>query len=118
MGKKYGIVGSRRRNCKSEVLKFINRLNPDDIVISGGATGVDTWAAMYAAERGLEAIIFEPDISKCRKSYEFTKAYYARNFKIAEACDILIAFVSPDRKGGTENTIKQAAKLNKEIIIL
>ena len=118
LNKKYGIVGSRKRDCKSEVIKFINSLNTDDTVISGGAIGVDTWAELAAKERGLRTIIFRPDIKECKKRYEFTRAYYARNLKIAEACDILIAFVSPDRKGGTENTIAQAKKLGKEIVIL
>jgi hypothetical protein len=32
---------------------------------------------------------------------------------IAEDVDVLYAFVSPDRKGGTENTIDYARKLEK-----
>ncbi len=46
------------------------------------------------------------------------KAYYARNKKIAENVDVLYAFVAPDRKGGTENTIGYAEKLGKEIHIV
>jgi hypothetical protein len=71
-----------------------------------------------AAENcGLSTKVFYPDLSNCKQSFEFTRAYYARNLKIAEYCDILVAFVSDDRKGGTENTIKHAKKLKKEIII-
>jgi hypothetical protein len=95
--------------------------NSADFNVYLGSTryiGVDTWAELAAKERGLRTIIFRPDIKECKKRYEFTRSYYARNLKIAEACDILIAFVSPDRKGGTENTIAQAKKLGKEIVIL
>jgi len=39
----------------------------------------------------------------------------ARNTLIANNCDILIACVSPDRTGGTEDTIKKTK--NKKIFL-
>jgi hypothetical protein len=66
----------------------------------------------------LDAIVFLPKLPpKSSPRYLFTEAYYARNKLIAENCDILHAFVSPDRKGGTENTINHALKLGKQVII-
>jgi predicted Rossmann fold nucleotide-binding protein DprA/Smf involved in DNA uptake len=46
------------------------------------------------------------------------KEYYRRNKLIAEESDILIALVAKDRKGGTEHTIKEMLKLNKQVVIL
>lgn len=115
---KYGIVGSRRRKDKESIEKFVAGLNPDDIVISGGCRGVDTWAVTAAKKRNLETIEYLPDLSGCKTYIERTEAYYTRNKQIAEACDKLVAFVSADRKGGTENTIKHAKRFGKEIVII
>ena len=38
--------------------------------------------------------------------------------QIAAACDVLIAFVAHDRKGGTENTIEHARRLGKPVRIM
>lgn len=66
----------------------------------------------------METTEFLPELpQKGSPRYEFTRAYYARNKKIAEYCDVLIAFVDASRKGGTENTIGYAEKTGKKIII-
>ena len=57
-------------------------------------------------------------ISQCKKKWEYTEAYYARNKKIAEECDVLVAFVDSSRKGGTENTIKYASDFGKKVLIM
>lgn len=116
--RKIGIVGSRRRKDKQSVTDLVNRLSLNNIVISGGCRGVDTWAEEAAVSRGMRVMVFKPDLSGCVYKWQYTERYYERNQKIAEECDILIAFVSPDRKGGTENTIKAAQRLGKEIVIL
>ena len=43
--------------------------------------------------------------------------YYERNKKIAERSDVIIAFVAPDRRGGTENTIKWTKSLGEKVIL-
>lgn len=115
---KYGIVGSRRWVNAEEVFRFVKSLPPESIIVSGGCKGVDTWAEKTAISIGLKTIVFKPELSNCKMRYEFTKAYYARNELIAKECDVLVAFVAKDRKGGTENTIKHAQVLGKEIIII
>jgi len=118
---RYGVVGSRRRDSRvdrANIRKFIASLKPDDIVISGGCRGVDSSAVYEARRRGIVTIEHLPDLTGCKKKWEFTNAYYARNKKIAENCDVLVAFVAPDRKGGTENTIKYAQEFGKEIRLL
>lgn len=52
------IVGSRAYPTPDEVYNYIGYLKPDDIVISGGARGVDTWAENTAKARGLTTIVF------------------------------------------------------------
>lgn len=86
--------------------------------MSGGCSGPDTWAEDAAKFNGLSTLIFLPKLPpKGSPRYEFTKAYYERNKKIAENSDVIHAFVAKDRKGGTENTIKHALSLGKEVII-
>ena len=115
---KVGIVGSRRRHDKENVIKLVDSLKSDDIVVSGGCRGVDTWAVNRAKERGLQVIIFSPDLSNVKNRVDMIKRYYERNKKIVENSSVIYAFVSPDRKGGTENTIQWAKKLSKWVVVL
>lgn len=115
---KYGIVGSRRRKDRESVIAFVRSLPAGSVVISGGCRGVDTWAVAEAKAQGLETIEFLPgDLTGCRELWEFTEKYYARNKQIAEACDVLVAFVTDDRSGGTENTIQHAQRVGKTVIV-
>ena len=114
----YGIVGSRKRKDRNSVAKLVGRLPEGSTVVSGGCRGVDAWAAEAARAGGLKVIEILPDLSECSRRWEFTQRYYERNRKIAEACDVLIAFVSADRKGGTENTIGHARDLGKRVFII
>ena len=116
---KYGIVGSRDRIDKQSVIDFVNTLTSADTVITGGCVGPDLWAEHAANNADIPTIVFLPKLpAKGSPRYEFTKAFYARNKLIAENCDTLVAFVSKERKGGTENTIKQAQRLGRKIIII
>jgi predicted Rossmann fold nucleotide-binding protein DprA/Smf involved in DNA uptake len=90
-----GIVGSRRRLDKENVISFVQTLSPNDIVVSGGCRGPDTFAEEEAKRRGMQVIIFLPDQNRLDTddSFEIIEAYYARNKQIAENCDELHAFV-------------------------
>lgn len=114
----YGIVGSRRRTDRESVVAYVNSLPDDAEVISGACRGVDTWAVQAAKARGLAWREFPPDLRGCRERWQYTQAYFARNEQIAAACDVLVAFVAPDRTGGTENTIKHAKRLGKPVVIM
>ena len=46
--------------------------------------------------------------------FSYAKANYERNTLIARDSDVLIAVVAPDRKGGTEDTIKKWNRFHKE----
>ena len=67
--------------------------------------------------RDLEVRVHKPDLAGVTTRFEATERYYARNERIVEDCDRLIAFVSPDRKGGTEDTIRRAMRAGKPVDI-
>jgi predicted Rossmann fold nucleotide-binding protein DprA/Smf involved in DNA uptake len=114
-----GIVGSRRWKSRSAVESLVKTLPADTTVVSGGARGVDSWAAEFARKRGLKVVEFLPDLpSNGSPRWEYTKAYHARNRQIAEHSEVVYAFVAPDRKGGTENTIKYAKELGVPVNII
>jgi hypothetical protein len=116
---KVGIVGSRRRLDRKAVEELVASLPLDTIIISGGCRGVDSWAAEAGRDRGLEVIEYFPELpTKNSPRWQYTKAYYNRNAQIAADSDILYAFVSKDRTGGTENTIKHAHKMNTPVHII
>ena len=121
MGKdelRVGIVGSRRRKDSQSVYDLVKSLPGNATVVSGGCWGPDTWALDWAKKRGLPCVEYLPDMPPHGSSrWEFTKAYYARNRKLAESVDILYAFVSSDRRGGTENTIRHAENFGVEVVI-
>lgn len=117
-----GIVGSRRRNSREDKEKLVAALDNcikdlKDVgvsykIVSGGCpVGADRFAEEIAKARGLTITIHYPDWNGLGKV-----AGFARNIKIAEDCDVLIAVVAPDRTGGTEDTVKKALKLGKEVI--
>ena len=133
-----GIVGSRRRDKPEDFLKVKNAfwgyidarvpvIHLDDVVIvSGGCKkGGDKFAEeIYKFYHPVSKIDFIehlpqlPDyyeqLSGREKTWVYAKAAYARNKLIArDSTHVLIACVSEDRTGGTENTIEWFRKYNK-----
>jgi len=107
---KIGVVGGRNRADKEFIHRILDtHCSPGDIIISGGAPGVDSIAADYALFHGYESVIFPP-LEPSRRWY------LARNQQIAEACDILIAF--PDSfSPGTYDTIRRVKAMYKSVKI-
>ena len=111
---KVGIVGNRSgfdyEFVKKKLLeKGVNKM---DILISGGAEGVDTFAQQFAKEIGAQIRILYPD-----PGLPSPKRYFDRNEKIAMMCDKLIAF-NRKEKSGTLSTVNYAKKLDKEVIVI
>lgn len=104
-----GVVGARVGRKKVDVFRVLDRfVKAEDIIISGGASGVDTFAEEYALGR-VPFIKFAPDTEHSKTPYE------DRNRKIAEECEVLLAF--PTDSGGTWQTIRFAEQLNKRVVI-
>lgn len=127
--KKIGIIGSRRRDDREDKLAIWNEFKKwyekGDIIVSGGCPkGGDRFAEEFAVILGLteengRLIIHRPKpIPKGSSKYDYMKAFYERNTLVAKDADVLIACVSPDRKGGTEDTIKKFLKFGKDPIFL
>lgn len=107
-----GIVGSRRRDTKQDFNKvekiFLKIYKPSDQLCSGGCPkGGDQFAEQIAKKYGIPILIFFPDWNSFGKA-----AGFYRNTAIAKESDVLIACVSNDRVGGTEDTIRKF-KVNK-----
>ena len=101
------IVGSRHfidyEFFKEYIPEFVSK--EASLIVSGGATGVDTLAEVYAREHNIKTQIFLPDY----KTYPPKIAPIKRNTTIVENCDILIAFWN-HKTPGTRNSIEQANK--------
>lgn len=111
------IVGSRRYQNKNKIETLVDALSTKHTIVSGGCEGVDTWAVERAKSRGMNTKEITPDLENIETHYDMVQRYYARNKKVVQESDCVFAFVAPDRKGGTENTIQWCKKLNVEVFI-
>lgn len=116
--KTIGIVGSRRRDSKEDYelcLEALDKIYEEgDRLVSGGCSkGGDRFAEVIAKSMGLTITIHYAAWNKHGKA-----AGFVRNTYIAQDADVIIALVSKDRTGGTEDTIKKALKLGKEVILV
>jgi hypothetical protein len=110
-----GIIGSRRRTDREAVESCIAELAPETVVITGGARGPDRWAEEAARARGLTVTVHKPDLQGTRSRWQAADRYHARNLRIVDDSDRIVAFVAPDRTGGTEDTIRRAERAGKPI---
>lgn len=104
------IVGSRNFADPQQVTNYVNGLDADhDVVISGGARGVDTWAYIAAKKRDMRVIVLNADWDLHGK-----KAGYLRNADIVIAADRVVAFWDGQSKG-TLHSINLAKKAGKPV---
>lgn len=116
--KKIGIIGSRRRDTSNDFNKceeiFLSIYEDGDEIVSGGCyKGGDRFAEIIAKKHCVPIKIYYANWNKYGKG-----AGFRRNTNIAEDSDVIIAVVAEDRTGGTEDTIKKAVKMNKNIILV
>jgi hypothetical protein len=110
------IVGSRNYTDYKEFVKIINDIVgrigvPPDIIVSGGATGVDALAERYAIDNKIEFKVFPADW----KTYG-RKAGPIRNTQIVNDATHVIALPSKESKG-TYDTIRKARTLKRKLFI-
>jgi hypothetical protein len=85
-------------------------------IVSGGCKqGADKFAEIIADKWGIPTIIHNPEYETYGKA-----ATFVRNDLVAKDSDILIACVSKDRTGGTEDCIKSfiSNHINYKLIII
>jgi hypothetical protein len=111
VGEKVAVVGSREWTDHLMIRDFIYSLDEDDVVISGGARGVDQFAELYARERGLAVLVFSPAWDTHGR-----KAGLIRNQDIVDACDRLVAFWDKSSKG-TAHALNLARAADKPVLV-
>ena len=105
---KIAIVGSRNI-VVDKIERYIS--NCDEIV-SGGAKGVDSCAAMYAEKNGIKITVFLPQYERYGRA-----APIMRNYEIVDYADKVIAFWDGLSKG-TLSVIRYAEKIGKECAVI
>lgn len=115
-------IGSRRwpERLRGRIEREIKRLPAGTVVVSGGAKGVDTWAAQYARKHGYPVVEYPVQFSNTNefRKYDYATALYSRNQAVATAAGRAVAFVALDRKGGTEHCIKLFLAKDKQVKII
>jgi len=131
-----GIVGSRRRNTDKDYLNLLWKIveleyNNNTLVKKIVTGDCDEGGDKFARKIANDSKDIELDVKRIKdpetgEEMEFKNhkwfdylticgIYYNRNEEIAkEPLDYLLALVSPDRKGGTENTIRHFRRLHKD----
>jgi len=109
------MVGSRRRTDRETIEATLGRLPIGTVVITGAAKGPDRWAEQAARARGLEVVVHRPDLGGVQARWQAAERFYARNQRIVDDSDLVIAFVASDRTGGTEDTVRRAVRAGKPV---
>ena len=106
---KIAIIGSRNYKRLDLVEKYVqNNMKYGDLLVSGGAKGVDLASERAADKQNVETKIFLPDWEKNGKG-----AGLIRNTDIVKNSDKIVAFWD-GKSRGTLDSIKKAKKMNKE----
>jgi hypothetical protein len=108
-----GIIGSRRRDTAEDLFLVVNEFNnikssKNEIIIVSGLCpkGGDRFATLIYQRNETMKLWFPAEWSLGRH------AGFVRNTEIARWSDYLIATPAPDRKGGTEDTIKKFTRFH------
>jgi len=88
---------------------YIMKIGRPATIISGGANGIDSWAAKYANDNSFQLIEYRPNWKLGRKAGPI------RNSQIVAASTHVLAFPSHDSVG-TIDTINKARHLVVKII--
>ncbi len=97
---KLAIIGSR--NCPEiDIEPYLKELNPN-VIISGGAKVVDTYAKEYANSKGIKFVEFLPNYGRFKQG-----APKERNKQIVDECDCVLAFWD-GKSHGTKFTLNYA----------
>lgn len=104
---KVGVVGSRDYNDYASFCKYMSAFRKYidiDMIISGGARGVDSMAYRYAVEKGITFVCHPPIPEE-----GFPKALFRRNLRIVDTSEAIIAFPK-GKSSGTRHTISLAKR--------
>ena len=83
-----------------------------EIIITGGADGIDTLAEQYADKKHLSKLILRPRYDLYEKF-----APLKRNEKMVEICDLAL-IIWDGRSRGTRYTADYARKIGKRVVLI
>jgi hypothetical protein len=113
---KLAVVGSRNITNEELIFDSINSIANGRLdtltIISGGARGVDSIAAIWSKQNNVPLIVFTADWKKFGR-----KAGIVRNNDIIKECDTVLAIWDGKSKG-TYHSIKLGYSLNKNVVIV
>jgi predicted Rossmann fold nucleotide-binding protein DprA/Smf involved in DNA uptake len=109
---KVAIVGSRHFSDPGRVIEYVNSLPQGASIITGSASGVDAAATKAARARGIAVQVIPASFDELADP----KKSGARNQRLIDACEVLVAFWDGTSKG-TRNTVERALDSGKEVHI-
>lgn len=113
---KLGIVGSRNPGVSYQEWEnmLLAKIDPSkvEMVISGGAKGVDTYAKLFAGRHHIPYMEFAPQYSTYGKY-----ATLKRNTQIVKEASVVVAFPTSESRG-TLHSIREAERLHRKLIIV
>ncbi|MBP3308016.1 MAG: hypothetical protein J6L90_01100 [Clostridia bacterium] len=83
-----------------------------ELIISGGASGIDTLAELYADRRKLSKLILRPKYNRYGRL-----APLKRNEQMVELCDVAL-IIWDGYSRGTKYTLDYAKKAGKRVILI
>ena len=115
-GYKLAIVGSREwtnyQRFTAEMTKFVSLYGKPEVVISGGAEGIDKMAERWANDQKILLVVVKPDYRMYGK-----KAPLMRNSEIVDRCDWVLALPHPNSRG-TWDSVRKAWQCNKKVTLV
>lgn len=111
------IVGSRTftnyNQMDNIVYEYIKLNKIEDVtIVSGGASGADTYGEQLASRHKYKTNIIKPDWTQYGKS-----AGFVRNKSIVESSDVIFAFWD-GKSQGTKHTIELCKKMKKKYFVI
>ena len=104
------IVGSRHFSDPDRATEYVNSLPARSTVITGSASGVDAAVTKAARARGLAVQVVPASFDEVADASKSV----ARNQRLVDACDVLVAFWDGTSKG-TRATVERAMDTGKEV---
>ena len=104
------IVGSRHFPEPERVAEYIRSLPTRASIITGSASGVDAAATKAARDKGIPVQVIPASFEELADSSKSA----ARNQRLVDACDVLVAFWDGASKG-TRTTVERALDSGKEV---
>jgi predicted Rossmann fold nucleotide-binding protein DprA/Smf involved in DNA uptake len=104
------IVGSRRFSDPERVSDYVRALPPRASIITGSASGVDAAATRAARAKGIPVQVMPASLDELADPSKSA----ARNQRLIDACDVLVAFWDGSSKG-TRATVERALDSGKEV---